>query len=126
MEARRLPHEGPGDPPRGHGDRGRRRGDVRVAVADARGGHRSRVRSSGGERARHGAHRRRARPSPAGRGREEADLQARGVRLPASESYPEDLLYNAEHDWARIEDGEAVLGITWYAADSLGELVHFE
>jgi len=46
--------------------------------------------------------------------------------LPASESYPEDLLYNAEHDWARIEDGEAVLGITWYAADSLGELVHFE
>jgi glycine cleavage system H protein len=44
----------------------------------------------------------------------------------ASESYPEELLYNAEHDWARIEDGEAVLGITWYAADSLGELVHFE
>jgi glycine cleavage system H protein len=44
----------------------------------------------------------------------------------ASESYPEDLLYNAEHDWARIEGDEAVLGITWYAADSLGELVHFE
>jgi glycine cleavage system H protein len=46
--------------------------------------------------------------------------------MAASESYPEDLLYNAEHDWARIEDDEAVLGITWYAADSLGELVHFE
>ena len=46
--------------------------------------------------------------------------------MAASESYPEELLYNAEHDWARIEDGEAVLGITWYAADSLGELVHFE
>jgi glycine cleavage system H protein len=44
----------------------------------------------------------------------------------ASESYPEELLYNAEHDWARIEGDEAVLGITWYAADSLGELVHFE
>jgi glycine cleavage system H protein len=44
----------------------------------------------------------------------------------ASESYPEDLLYNAEHDWARIDGDEAVLGITWYAADSLGELVHFE
>jgi glycine cleavage system H protein len=44
----------------------------------------------------------------------------------ASESYPEDLLYNAEHDWARIEGDEAVLGITWFAADSLGELVHFE
>ena len=46
--------------------------------------------------------------------------------MAASESYPEELLYNAEHDWARIEGGEAVLGITWYAADSLGELVHFE
>jgi len=44
----------------------------------------------------------------------------------ATESYPEDLLYNAEHDWARIDGDEAVLGITWYAADSLGELVHFE
>jgi glycine cleavage system H protein len=43
-----------------------------------------------------------------------------------SESYPEDLLYNAEHDWARIEGDEAVLGITWYAADSLGEVVHYE
>ena len=46
--------------------------------------------------------------------------------MAASESYPEDLLYNAEHDWARIEGDEAVLGITWYAVDSLGELVHFE
>src|SRR5262245_28500433 len=44
----------------------------------------------------------------------------------ASESYPENLLYNAEHDWGCIEGDEAVLGITWYAADSLGELVHFE
>ena len=46
--------------------------------------------------------------------------------MPASESYPEELLYNADHDWARIDGDEAVLGITWYAADSLGELVHFE
>jgi glycine cleavage system H protein len=44
----------------------------------------------------------------------------------APESYPDDLLYHHEHDWARIEDGEAVLGITWYAQDSLGELVHYE
>jgi len=44
----------------------------------------------------------------------------------AAESYPEGLSYNAEHDWARIEGDEAVLGITWYAQDSLGELVHFE
>jgi glycine cleavage system H protein len=46
--------------------------------------------------------------------------------MESNESYPEDLLYNAEHDWARINGDEAVLGITWYAADSLGELVHFE
>jgi glycine cleavage system H protein len=44
----------------------------------------------------------------------------------ASESYPEDLLYHAAHDWARVEGDEAVLGITWFAADSLGELVHYE
>jgi glycine cleavage system H protein len=46
--------------------------------------------------------------------------------MAADESYPEDLRYHAEHDWARIEDGEAVLGITWYAQDALGELVHYE
>jgi len=44
----------------------------------------------------------------------------------AGESYPQELSYNAEHDWARIDGDEAVLGITWYAQDSLGELVHFE
>jgi glycine cleavage system H protein len=48
------------------------------------------------------------------------------VSVAASESYPEDLLYNKEHDWARIEGDEAVLGITWYAHDALGELVHYE
>ena len=44
----------------------------------------------------------------------------------ADESYPGELKYHPEHDWARIEDGEATLGITWYAQDSLGELVHYE
>ena len=44
----------------------------------------------------------------------------------AGESYPEHLLYHPEHDWARIEGDEAVLGITWHAADALGELVHYE
>ena len=44
----------------------------------------------------------------------------------AAESYPDDLLYHAEHDWARIEGDEATLGITWFAQDALGELVHFE
>lgn len=44
----------------------------------------------------------------------------------AEASYPEDLKYHPEHDWARIEGDEATLGITWYAQDSLGEVVFFE
>jgi len=44
----------------------------------------------------------------------------------ASETYPDDLKYHAEHDWARIEGDEAVLGVTWFAQDALGELVHYE
>ncbi len=46
--------------------------------------------------------------------------------MASSESYPDDLLYHPEHDWARIEGDEAVLGVTWYAQDALGELVHYE
>ena len=46
--------------------------------------------------------------------------------MAADESYPEDLKYHREHDWARVEGDEATLGITWFAQDSLGELVHFE
>ena len=46
--------------------------------------------------------------------------------MAAAESYPEGVRYHAEHDWARIEGDEAVLGITWFAQDALGELVHFE
>jgi glycine cleavage system H protein len=46
--------------------------------------------------------------------------------MAAAESYPDDLKYHREHDWARIAGDEAVLGITWFAADALGELVHFE
>ena len=46
--------------------------------------------------------------------------------MAAAESYPEDLRYHPEHDWARIDGDEAVLGVTWFAQDSLGELVHFE
>jgi glycine cleavage system H protein len=44
----------------------------------------------------------------------------------AAESYPDDLKYHPEHDWARVEGDEATLGITWFAQDALGELVHFE
>jgi len=46
--------------------------------------------------------------------------------VPAAESYPDDLRYNTDHDWARIDGDEATLGITWFAQDSLGELVHYE
>jgi glycine cleavage system H protein len=44
----------------------------------------------------------------------------------ADESYPADLKYHRAHDWARIDGNEAELGITWFAQDSLGELVHYE
>src|SRR5690242_15195023 len=46
--------------------------------------------------------------------------------MATSESYPDDLKYHHEHDWARIEGDEAVLGVTWFAQDALGELVHYE
>ncbi|HEX6680970.1 MAG TPA: glycine cleavage system protein GcvH [Gaiellaceae bacterium] len=46
--------------------------------------------------------------------------------MAVTETYPDDLKYHPEHDWARIDGDEATLGITWFAQDSLGELVHFE
>lgn len=46
--------------------------------------------------------------------------------MAADESYPDDLLYHAEHDWAQIEGDIATLGVTWYAQDALGEIVHYE
>ena len=46
--------------------------------------------------------------------------------MAAAESYPDDLKYHPEHDWARVDGDEARLGITWFAQDALGELVHFE
>jgi glycine cleavage system H protein len=44
----------------------------------------------------------------------------------AEASYPEDLKYHAEHDWARVDGGDATFGITWYAQDALGEVVFFD
>ena len=44
----------------------------------------------------------------------------------AEETYPEDLKYHREHDWARIEGDEAAFGITWFAQDQLGEVVFFD
>ena len=44
----------------------------------------------------------------------------------AEASYPSDLKYHEEHDWARIDGDTAVFGVTWYAQDQLGELVFFD
>ena len=44
----------------------------------------------------------------------------------ADESYPDDLRYHPEHDWARIDGEVATFGVTWYAQDALGEVVFFE
>lgn len=44
----------------------------------------------------------------------------------ANETYPDDLRYHPEHDWVRVEDDEAVFGITWYAQDALGEVVYYD
>jgi glycine cleavage system H protein len=44
----------------------------------------------------------------------------------AERSYPDDLLYHAEHDWVRIDGDVAEFGVTWYAQDSLGEVVFFD
>lgn len=44
----------------------------------------------------------------------------------ADASYPDDLLYHPEHDWARIDDDVATFGITWFAQDALGEVVFFD
>lgn len=44
----------------------------------------------------------------------------------SDESYPEDLLYHREHDWARVDGETATFGITWYAQDALGDVVFFD
>jgi glycine cleavage system H protein len=44
----------------------------------------------------------------------------------AEASYPDDLLYHSEHDWARVDGDQATFGITWYAQDQLGEVVFFD
>jgi glycine cleavage system H protein len=44
----------------------------------------------------------------------------------AEASYPDDLKYHPEHDWARIEGDQATFGVTWFAQDALGEVVFFD
>src|SRR5206468_1525912 len=68
---------------------------------------------------------RRARQAAPGCREGEAPLP-KGRLVVASESYPDDVLYHPEHDWARIEGDTATFGITWFAQDQLGEVVFFE
>ena len=43
----------------------------------------------------------------------------------SDESYPDELYYHEQHDWVRVEDDTATFGITWYAQDTLGEVVFY-
>ena len=103
------------------------RGHVGHALADARQGHRhglrpGRVREPR-QRARRSTSAARTAARPSSRNRSTSE---RTDAMAAAEDYPEGLKYHAEHDWARIEGDEATLGVTWFAQDALGELVHFE
>ena len=104
-----------------------RRGHLRHPLSDARQGHRHGLRPGSGRRTRHRAPDRRPWERAPRDRRPETDLQARGVGAwRQARSYPEGLKYHREHDWARIDGDEATCGVTWFAQDALGELVHFE
>ena len=125
-EARRLRDGGEGGAAFRHALRRRRPRHERHPLADARQGHRHGLRPGCLREPGYRADDRRPRQGPARDRRPETDLQARGLTMAAAEDYPEGLKYHAEHDWARIEGDEATLGVTWFAQDALGELVHFE
>ena len=40
--------------------------------------------------------------------------------------FPDELLYTKEHEWVRVEDSEAVVGVTDYAQQQLGDVVYVE
>ena len=117
---------GPGIARQGNPVVGRRRGDVGHAVAEPR------------HRDRDGLPARRTAPSPGPRSRSTCAARPATRRSPdqaavpegelnvAEASYPDDLRYHAEHDWARIDGDVATFGITWYAQDQLGEVVFFD
>src|SRR3954447_310404 len=113
-------------PAAGNADREGRRGHVRHALADARAGDRPGLRAGRAGAAGVRADDRRPRQKTPRARAQKAHLFPRGALMAAAESYPEDLRYHPEHDWARMDGDEATLGITWFAQDALGELVHFE
>ena len=105
-EARRVRDRGAGDRARRQPDRGRRNGHQRDPLAVPGNGHRHGLRAGGALAAGHAARDRRAWQDPRGRGQGQAALPKGSVGM-AQASYPEELLYHPEHDWARIDAGRA-------------------
>ena len=64
--------------------------------------------------------------SPSTNPKPDQTTQLRERKRIAEASYPDDLRYHAEHDWAKIDGEEATFGVTWYAQDALGEVVFFD
>ena len=118
---------GAGHRPPGQPGRRRRRGDQRDAVALPGGRHRHGLRAGRARRARAPSSRSTSAASVRARRRRSKPLYSEvGCRAMADASYPDDLLYHAEHDWARIDGDIATFGITWFAQDALGEVVFFD
>ena len=123
--ARPVRDHRPGHRPPGQPGRRRRRRHVRHALADARLRGRARLPAGRPHRAGHRLRDRRAREGPRRRSPHQA-THPRGALKLADASYPSDLSYHEEHDWARIDGDVATFGITWYAQDQLGEVVFFD
>ena len=104
----------------------RRRGHQRQPVALPGDRHRDGLRAGRGRRAGYTDRGGRARQGAPRGGAGKAALRRGRKDQVAEASYPEDLKYHAEHDWARIEGDQATFGITWYAQDALGEVVFFD
>ena len=121
-DARAVRDDRPGDRPAGQPGGRRRRSDVRNHVPVPGDRHRHGLRAGREDRARHTHRDRRPRQDPHGRGASQAAV-LQGALNVADASYPDDLKYHPEHDWARIDGDTAVFGITWYAQDQLGEVV---
>ena len=126
-EARAVRDRGAGHSAPGQLRRRRWRGHERHVLAVSGARDRDGVRFQRACRRGHADRDRRARPGASGRDHAQASLQKGSVTADmADPSYPDDLKYYAEHDWARIDGDSATFGITWYAQDALGEVVFFD
>ena len=119
--------EGQGIARQGNAGGRRRRGHERHVLAVSGARDRDGVRFQRARRRGRADRDRRARPGASRRDHAQASLQKGTVSTDmADPSYPDDLKYHPEHDWARIEGDSATFGITWYAQDALGEVVFFD